>query len=168
MVVSFSVILLVTWNILELYTMVRSPELFEFNNFGCLKILTRYQEYEQGFHKVWLKNKSYMNIWPVFRSSGSFFSWTANKSVWHCGLHNNFSNCRLSSLLGQSFSIDVFLNSILFFSYFPVPAPDELGWSLLHWFEWAGVVQWTRRANPTDWKQYPLHTKHRWPRWCTV
>lgn len=109
-----------------------------------------------------------MNVWPVLRCSGSFFSWTANKSVWHCGLHNNFSNCRLNSLLGQSFCTDIFLNSLLLFSYFPVPAPDELGWSLLHWFEWAGAVQWARRANLTDWKQYPLHTRHPWPCWCTL
>lgn len=107
-------------------------------------------------------------MWPVFRSSGSFFSWTANKSVWHRGLHNHVSNCTLNGLLGQSFCIDIFLNSILLFSYFPVPAPDKLGWSLLHWFEWTGVVWWTRRANLPDWKQYPLHTRHPWPCWCTV
>lgn len=123
----------------------------------------------KAFIKYGLRKDLWNNIYKyvvVFRPSGSFFFWTANKSVWHCGLHNHFSNCRLNNLLGQSFCTDIFLNSILLFSYFPVPAPDKLGWSLLHWFERAGDVWWTWRANLTDWEQYPLYTKH--PCWCTL
>lgn len=92
------------------------------------------------------------------------YMWTTRRVVSTLGLHfcvcttsNRNDRLLVQCSLFREYQYQIFLNSSFLLSCFPVSASDKLGWSILHWLDWPGVVRWTWRPNFTNWKQYPLN-----------